>query len=123
MDLFEVSQPSIARLYEIWYTTPKKQGGGPEFASYYSPSNPDVVGDLSFYSTTSTYGYLGALKHEVPGFLSEGYFHTYSPARHRALNPDWCRQEGVRYYRGLMDYYGKPKETVGYIMGYVRTMP
>lgn len=116
-----MAKASIARLYEIFYTNPKKQGGGPEFTSYYTPNNPDVLGDLSFYSTSSTYGYLGALKHEIPGFLSEGYFHTYSPARHRALNPDWCRQEGVRYYRGLMDYFGKPKETVGYIMGYVRT--
>ena len=117
----KMAKASMARLYEVFYTTPKKQGGGPEFASYYSPTNPDIVGDLSFYNTTSTYGYLGALKHAIPGFLTEGYFHTYSPARHRALNTDWCRQEGVRYYRGVMDYYGKSKETVGYIMGYVRS--
>ena len=113
----------VARLYDIFYTTPKNKngGGGPEFTTYYSPSNPRVVGDLSFYNTTSSYGYLGALKHEIPGFLSEGYFHTYSPARHRALNPDWCREEGIRYYRGIMDYYGKAKENVGYILGYVRS--
>ena len=113
----------VARLYDIFYTTPKNKngGGGPEFTTYYSPSNPRVVGDLSFYTTTSSYGYLGALKHEIPGFLSEGYFHTYSPARHRALNPDWCREEGIRYYRGIMDYYGKAKENVGYILGYVRS--
>lgn len=117
----KMAKASIARLYEVFYTTAKTQGGGPEFTSYYSPTNPNIVGDLSFYNTTSTYGYLGALKHSIPGFLSEGYFHTYSPARHRALNTDWCRQEGIRYYRGIMDYYGKPKETVGYIMGYIRT--
>lgn len=117
----KMAKASIARLYEVFYTKAKTQGGGPEFTSYYSPTNPNIVGDLSFYNTTSTYGYLGALKHSIPGFLSEGYFHTYSPARHRALNTDWCRQEGIRYYRGIMDYYGKPKETVGYIMGYIRT--
>lgn len=117
----KMAKASIARLYEVFYTTAKTQGGGPEFTSYYSPTNPNIVGDLSFYNTTSTYGYLGALKHSIPGFLSEGYFHTYSPACHRALNTDWCRQEGIRYYRGIMDYYGKPKETVGYIMGYIRT--
>ena len=117
----KMAKASIARLYEVFYTTAKTRGGGPEFTSYYSPTNPNIVGDLSFYNTTSTYGYLGALKHSIPGFLSEGYFHTYSPARHRALNTDWCRQEGIRYYRGIMDYYGKPKETVGYIMGYIRT--
>lgn len=117
----KMAKASIARLYEVFYTTAKTLGGGPEFTSYYSPTNPNIVGDLSFYNTTSTYGYLGALKHSIPGFLSEGYFHTYSPARHRALNTDWCRQEGIRYYRGIMDYYGKPKESVGYIMGYIRT--
>lgn len=116
-----MAKASMARLYEIFYTKAKTKGGGPEFTSSYSPTNPRIVGDLSFYNTTSTYGYLGALKHNIPGFLSEGYFHTYSPARHRALNTDWCRQEGIRYYRGIMDYYGKPKESVGYIMGYVRS--
>ena len=119
----KMAKKCVARLYEAFWTTPKSPsgGGGPEPTTYYSPSNPDVIGDLSFYNTTSTYGYLGALKHERPGFLSEGYFHTYSPARHRALNTDWCRQEGIRYFRGVMDYYGKAGETVGYIMGYVRS--
>ena len=119
----KMAKKCVARLYDIFYTTPKNKngGGGPEPTTYYSPSNPRVVGDLSFYETSSTYGYLGALKHNVPGFLSEGYFHTYSPARHRALNPDWCREEGIRYYRGIMDYYGKAGEKVGYILGYVRS--
>ncbi len=118
-----MAKKCMARLYDIFYAIPKNKngGGGPEFTTYYSPSNPDILGDLSFYNTSSTYGYLGALKHEIPGFLSEGYFHTYSPARHRALNPDWCREEGIRYYRGIMDYYGKAKENVGYILGYVRS--
>ena len=119
----DMAAASMARLYDIFYTTPKNKngGGGPEFTTSYSPTNPRIVGDLTFYNTSSTYGYLGALKHNVPGFLSEGYFHTYSPARHRALNPDWCREEGIRYYRGVMDYYGKAGEKVGYILGYVRS--
>lgn len=118
-----MAKASMARLYDIFYKTPKNKngGGGPEFTTSYSPSNPRITGDLSFYNTSSTYGYLGALKHNIPGFLSEGYFHTYSPARHRALNPDWCREEGIRYFRGLMDYYGKAGEKVGYILGYVRS--
>ena len=119
----EMSVACVKRLYEAFWTNPGKPngGGGPEPTTYYSPSNPRVVGDLSFYNTSSTYGYLGALKHNIPGYLSEGYFHTYSPARHRALNPEWCRQEGVRYFRGIQDYYGKAGEKVGYIMGYVRS--
>ena len=115
----KMAKASAARLYDIFYTTPKNKngGGGPEPTTYYSPSNPRIVGDYSFY------GYhLGVLgTNNCPGFLSEGYFHTYSPARHRALNPDWCREEGIRYYRGIMDYFGKAKENVGYILGYVRS--
>ena len=115
----KMAKASAARLYDIFYTTPKNKngGGGPEPTTYYSPSNPRIVGDYSFY------GYhLGVLgTNNCPGFLSEGYFHTYSPARHRALNPDWCREEGIRYSRGIMDYFGKAKENVGYILGYVRS--
>ncbi|MFR0836837.1 MAG: N-acetylmuramoyl-L-alanine amidase, partial [Barnesiella sp.] len=66
----------------------------------------NIRGDIDFYHDSSdrvgsngvTYtGYLGVLKHGCPGFLSEGYFHTYQPARHRALNSDYCGQEGIRY--------------------------
>lgn len=85
--------------------------------SYYSQEEPNLRGDESFY------GYnLGALDHSCPGYLVEGYFHTYQPARHRALNPDWCRQEGIRYFRGIQAYFFNdiPEEQVGYIMGCVR---
>ena len=119
----KMAKACVTRLYEAFWAKPATPngGGGPEPTTYYSPSNPRILGDLDFYETTSTYGYLGALKHNIPGYLSEGYFHTYSPARHRALSPEWCRQEGVRYFRGIQDYYGKSGETVGYIMGYVRS--
>ena len=119
----KMAKACVTRLYEAFWAKPATPngGGGPEPTTYYSPSNPRILGDLDFYSTTSTYGYLGALKHNIPGYLSEGYFHTYSPARHRALSPEWCRQEGVRYFRGIQDYYGKSGETVGYIMGIVRS--
>ena len=119
----KMAKACVTRLYEAFWAKPATPngGGGPEPTTYYSPSNPRILGDLDFYETTSTYGYLGALKHDIPGYLSEGYFHTYSPARHRALSPEWCRQEGVRYFRGIQDYYGKSGESVGYIMGYVRS--
>ena len=119
----KMAKACVTRLYEAFWSNPGKPngGGGPEPTTYYSPSNPRILGDLDFYNTSSTYGYLGALKHNIPGYLSEGYFHTYSPARHRALSPEWCRQEGVRYFRGIQDYYGKAGEKVGYIMGYVRS--
>ena len=96
----------------------------------FSATNTYIKGDVTFYgsgsnSTNSSsgvayYGYLGALKHGVPGFLVEGFFHTYQPARHRALNRDYCRQEGIRLARGAADFFGFSGETTGYIMGSVK---
>ena len=94
-----------------------------------SSTNLNIRGDWNFYGSTTnrthangkTYtGYLGVLKHGASGFLSEGYFHTYQPARHRALNQDYCHMEGLDYYRGIINYYGADKETVGYIVGTVK---
>ena len=94
-----------------------------------SSTNLNIRGDWNFYGSHSgrthangkTYqGYLGVLKHGASGFLSEGYFHTYQPARHRALNQDYCHMEGLDYYRGIINYYGADKETVGYIVGTVK---
>ena len=90
-----------------------------------------IRGDVSFMGSGSdrthangkTYnGYYGVLKHGASGFLVEGYFHTYQPARHRALNYDYCHIEGLTYYRGIVDYYGADKETVGYVMGTVKDL-
>ena len=87
--------------------------------SHYSQEVPNLRGDESFYDGTG----LQVLEElSCPGYLVEGYFHTYQPARHRALNPEWCRQEGIRYFRGIQDYFGKAGENVGYIMGCVRSL-
>ena len=98
--------------------------------SYYSKDNSNLRGDISFYGKYSTRygtygsykGYLGVLKHGTPGFLLEGYFHTYQPSRHRALNKDWCGQEGVRVARGVCDYFELTPEATGYIMGTVKDL-
>ena len=63
---------------------------------------------------------LGVLNHTVPGYLVEGYFHSYHPARHRAMNFDVCRLEGVDYARGVADFFGWEKESYGAIYGVVR---
>ena len=105
-------------------------------SSYYNkPGQTNIRGDINFYSSSTPYdrtlfkgtedsvtyfGYLGVLHHGAPGFLVEGYFHTYQPARHRALNYEYCHMEGLAYYRGIVDYYGADKEEVGYIMGTVK---
>ncbi len=63
---------------------------------------------------------LGVLNHTVPGYLVEGYFHTYQPSRHRYMNFDMCRLEGLDYARGVADYFGWTKENTGDICGVVR---
>ncbi len=100
--------------------------------THYSPSSPNVRGDINFYGSSSTRvdpntgmaytGYLGVLKHGAPGFLVEGYFHTYQPARHRALNIDYCHQEGIRIARGIGEYFGLTPVNKGYIMGSVKDL-
>lgn len=100
--------------------------------NYYSAESPNIRGDIDFYGSSSTRvdpntgqaytGYLGVLKHGAPGFLIEGYFHTYQPARHRALNMDYCHQEGIRIARGICSYFGLTPENTGYIMGTVKDM-
>ena len=111
---------SKARANASWDCLKEINTSGFEYYTSYTNSR-NVRGDISFYNSSSSYGYLGVLKHSAPGFLSEGYFHTYQPARHRALNPDWCCQEGLRYFRGIVDYFGTTKDDKGYIMGAVRT--
>ena len=94
----------------------------------YSLTNMNLRGDISFYgssglnSNTGARAYLSVLRHNVPGFLSEGYFHTYQPSRHRAMNPDVSRLEGIAYARGLADYFGLQKEQTGEIYGIVRDL-
>ncbi|MDE6309897.1 MAG: carboxypeptidase-like regulatory domain-containing protein, partial [Muribaculaceae bacterium] len=87
-----------------------------------------VVGDIDFYHSSSITdnngkgyrGYLGVLKHGVPGFLAEGYFHTYMPSKQRAMNWDADRMEGVEFARGIANIFGLEKEKTGDIFGVVR---
>ncbi len=85
-----------------------------------------VLGDITFYGSSSTVngytGYLGVLKHGVPGYLVEGYFHTYQPSRQRAMNFDACRIEGYQYARGVADYFEFDKESTGEIYGVIRDL-
>lgn len=122
---------SYERAAACWTYRYGIMASGIDPASYYSMTSMNIRGDVSFMGSGSEatrtngqkyYGYYGVLKHGAPGFLVEGYFHTYQPARHRALNHDYCHQEGLAYYRGIVDYYGADKEKVGYIMGTVKDL-
>lgn len=105
----------------------------------YYPSGTDangypywIKGDVTFtpgwdswtknsYSGVSYRGSYGVMKHGVPGFLVEGYDHTYQPGLHRAMNDDVCRHEGEMYAKGINDYFGWGKtDSYGKIYGIVR---
>ncbi|MDE7153848.1 MAG: carboxypeptidase-like regulatory domain-containing protein [Muribaculaceae bacterium] len=100
--------------------------------SNYSMTNPAVYYDIDFWNgdyVTIDYGngnkvkgYYAVLRHNVPGMLAEGYFHTYQPARHRAMNPDVCAIEGEAYARGIADWFGIEKEKTGSLYGIVRDL-
>ena len=105
--------------------------GDIEPQSHYSATSMNVRGDISFYGSYSTAtrnngkqysGYLGVLKHGVPGYLLEGFFHTYQPSRHRALNFDYDRLEGIREARGVATYWGFDLNGKGEIAGTVKDM-
>ncbi len=116
---------SIAVADHIW---PYAFGNKHQPWSNYSETSKNIRGDMSFMhdSITTTIdgkqftGYYGVLRHGVPGFLVEGYFHTYSPSRHRALNFDVCRHEGNLYARGFIDFMGWKAQTYGEVYGIVR---
>ncbi len=92
----------------------------------YSVAKTNIRGDLNFYNGSSYFmgykGYLGVLKHGTPGFLSEGYFHTYAPSALRHMNFDVDYVEGYGYAHGIADYFGIEKEKTGTIYGIVRDM-
>ena len=113
----------------VWPWRQEMFNSGLEYESAYKTST-NIRGDIDFYGSSSTRhsatsgqnytGYLGVLKHGAVGGLVEGYFHTYQPARHRALNKDYCRMEGYAYYRGIIDYFNADQDTKGYILGVIK---
>lgn len=120
-DAEDYVENSKAMCRKLWPRLTEAMRAGFEPMTHYNSSS-NIRGDIDFYHSSWTNekgitGYLGVLHHMAPGFLSEGYFHTYQPARHRALNEDWCRQEGIRYYRGIADYFGVNNDELGCIMG------
>ena len=90
---------------------------------------PFITGDLTWMGATPPgnpnalgyTGYLGVMKHRVPSFLCEGSFHSYQPERHRLLNRDYCRYEGLRYYRAIKAWFGAKPDKQGHIVGTVKS--
>ncbi len=102
------------RAHAAWPHVYDAMGKGLEIHTHYTYDNRKIAQQS-----------LGVLRHSVPGWLSEGYFHTYQPSRHRALNRDYCREEGSRYYRGIAAWYGlegAAADGKGYILGTVKDL-
>ena len=121
----EYQQTSRAMCETLW---PILESNGIDVLS---STSQRIVGDLTFYygyqnpsqNVKNAAGYLGVLRRNTcNGFLAEGYCHTYQPARHRALNRDYCGQEGLRYARGVAAWFGWETENTGYIMGSVKDL-
>ena len=76
-------------------------------------SSPDLRAGSSGYEVLASLN--------VPGYMSEGFFHTYQPARHKIMNPAVARIEGIGYAKGINDYFslGK-KDSYGMIYGILR---
>ena len=66
-------------------------------------------------------GWLSVLKHRVPSYLVEGSFHSYQPERQRLMNRDYCRIEGIRYFRCINAWFGGKPEKCGYIAGTIKS--
>lgn len=94
-----------------------------------SPEKPFITGDLTWMGATPPgdanklgyTGYLGVMKHRVPSFLAEGSFHSYQPERQRLLNRDYCRYEGLRFYRAIKAWFKAGPDQVGHIVGTVKS--
>ena len=113
----ESTPGSIAGAKSMWPYIWDIWAGGMEYNTAYSATNMAIIGGMSMNGWD--YGVLNYQSR--PSTLAEGYFHTYQPACHRALNTDWCRQEGLRFARGIKKHFGTSGESKGYIMGYIRT--
>lgn len=94
--------------------------------SVYINGDIDFMGGKDYVPTPNDrgyLGYLGVMKHNVPGYLVEGYFHTYQPARHRGMNFDVDFVEGIQYARGVAEYWEfDNRGTTGEIYGIVRDL-
>lgn len=88
------------------------------WTNYPTAATPNYRGDFSFYGNTSGLGVLRPLT--VPGFLSEGSFHDYTPETHRLLNKDYRKLESYRFLQYFCDYFNVTLPATGVIGGWIK---
>ncbi len=87
---------------------------------YWPYSSSYIKGDWSFYPQWGTQG-LGVLRYlNMPGVLSEGSFHDYYPESWRLQNLDYRKCEARNLADAIVNYFGEPGFTTGFITGVAR---
>lgn len=84
----------------------------------WSHETPHLAGDYDFYDWGVGVG-LGVLrKLTVPGMLSEGSHHDYTPETYRLLNNEYCWLEGYHFVKSVMEFFKTPEKfTTGVVGG------
>jgi N-acetylmuramoyl-L-alanine amidase len=92
---------------------------GPNIQQYLRTTSWSRRTDYSFYGTY-TLGVLRGLW--MPGELSEGSFHDFSPETRRLMNNDYRKMEAHGLMKAFLQYFGAPADTFGIIAG-IQTNP
>ena len=80
-----------------------------------------ICGDFSFYPERGDEGLVNLASLTVPGFLSEGSYHSYSPETHRLCSEDYCKLEALRIFRHMYTFFEGGDPTTGTIAGWVKS--
>ncbi|MGM0620022.1 MAG: N-acetylmuramoyl-L-alanine amidase [Bacteroidota bacterium] len=87
--------------------------------SHWTYSSPIIRGDKSFAPENwNGYGVLRPLT--VPGLISEGSFHDYTPETYRLLNREYKHMEAWHLYKAFLEYFDGGADPNGQIAGYVK---
>jgi hypothetical protein len=87
--------------------------------THWTYSNPVIRGDKSFAPENwNGYGVLRPLT--VPGLISEGSFHDYTPETYRLLNREYKQMEAWHFYKAFLGYFDGGKDPNGKIAGFVK---
>ncbi|MBM2846096.1 MAG: hypothetical protein HW407_1408, partial [Bacteroidetes bacterium] len=79
---------------------------------------PGVYSDYTFYGGTNGGFNLGVLNGlTMPGELSEGSFHDYSPETRRLMNNYYRKMEAYGLVKAFMQYFSSPADTFGIVSG------
>lgn len=88
-------------------------------ATIWTSTNQNVRGDWSFQPSWGTQGY-GVLRAlTIPGALSEGSFHDYTPETYRLLSSHYYWVEGWNFCKAVNEHYGISGVDYGGIAGRV----